>query len=302
MLIPENSGDFWGIICCGWLLHWCLRCRFKDLELLEIRPIQTPEIKWALFFIFFLFLDSTFTCLLRWAAILFFCCVISNTTLPPWPCCTLVSLSLSCPHLAAASLRPATPHQMEAPGQKKQKKKLTASSPPRGGWVSRSEHLPPCFYYHSQPPSPSLIRNHRLIAVETLRAVTPAFYRKRVERSLGFSCVATGHSGVIDVPAGVTTQVLRVKRFILKRCAVGVGARSIARTSDPFTAPTEPMLLCLHTNNSSDLLINCIGFNDHDLVPLKLSEKDDKKMGLIGLKFRNRTSTNINKNWSKSKM
>lgn len=95
-----------------------------------------------------------------------------------------MSLSLSCPHLAAAPLRPATTTSNGGTGAKK----LTASSPPWGDWVSRSEHLPPCFYYHSQPSSPSLIRNHRL-AVETQRAMTPAFYRKRVERILGvFMC------------------------------------------------------------------------------------------------------------------
>lgn len=115
-------------------------------------------------------------------------CIKYNMTVPPRPdtlkkkkkerektCCTFVNSPFHVPHLAPASLRPASPHQIEAPRQ------THIHFTPEG--ADSAAHLPCCFYYDSHlslPPVTHLSSPDR----QDMRCHDTRFYRKRVERFL----------------------------------------------------------------------------------------------------------------------
>lgn len=134
------------------------------------------------------------------------------------------------PHLATASLHPASPHQIEAPRQ------THIHFIPKGGWLSQSAHLPCCFYYDSHLPlPPSLICHH--LTVKTRGAMTLVFTVKgwRDTYSLlhtrGLTYIANGSGGDIDVLAGSWPR--RYGWITLKKC-LHVWALITSQTSDLF--------------------------------------------------------------------
>lgn len=135
------------------------------------------------------------------------------------------TLPFMSPHLATASLHPASPHQIEAPRQTHM-----YFIPRGGGWLSQSAHLPRCFYYDSHLSLPPIAHLSSPDSEES-RCHDTSFYSKRVERYLchtrGFTYIAEGYSGVIDVLAGVMTQEVRLTHF--EKVCVCVGAHNISK-------------------------------------------------------------------------
>lgn len=85
------------------------------------------------------------------------------------------TLPFMSPHLATVSLRSAAPHQMEP------------NSPPLlpwgGGWLSRTAHLPCCFYYDSHLSLPP-VAHLSPPGSQDARCHDTGLYCKRVERYL----------------------------------------------------------------------------------------------------------------------
>lgn len=134
------------------------------------------------------------------------------------------TLPFMSPHLATVPLRPAPPHQIEAPRH--------PLYPWGGGWLSHMAHLPCCFYYDSH-----LFLPHRRLSLVTWQSrskgvMTPVFtvngwrdiYSPLHTRE--FTCMAKGYSGIIDVPVGVMTQQLELTHCE-KVCSC-VGAHNIS--------------------------------------------------------------------------
>lgn len=134
------------------------------------------------------------------------------------------------PHLATASLHPASPHQIEAPRQ------THIHFIPKGGWLSQSAHLPCCFYYDSHLSLPPSVICHHL-TVETWGAMTLVFTVKgwRDTYSLlipeGWHISLTAAEGLLICWRGSWPR--RYGWITLKKC-LHVWALITSQTSDLF--------------------------------------------------------------------
>lgn len=170
--------------------------------------------------------------------------IMHNMTVPPWPdtigkkkrrhVALSPTLPFMSPHLAAESLRPASPHQIEA------RRQTHIHFIPEGVADSAKEHICPVVFttipIYSCPPS--LICHH--LTVKTQGAMTPVFTVKGWRDTYSplhtreFTCMAEGYSRLIDVLVGVMTQEVELNHC--EKVCIRVGAHNISNLwSFPFT-------------------------------------------------------------------
>lgn len=103
-------------------------------------------------------------------------------------------------HLAAASLHPTTPHQIEA------SRRTHTQFIPRGGGLTQSKCTSVSLFLLRFPSIPAPVTRLSSPDSQDTERYDTVFFRKRVESYLchtsGFTCNAKGYKGVIDLLVG----------------------------------------------------------------------------------------------------
>lgn len=186
-------------------------------------------------------------------------------TEPPWPdtliktntksvrhCALSSTLPFMSPHLATASLHPASPHQIEAPWQ-------THIHLIAEGGLTQPKCTSASLFLLRFPSIPAPCRSS--VSAWQSRQWVPFFFTVNGWRdtyfplhTTSFACIAKGYSGVIDVLVGVVTQEVWLNHF--EKVCVGVGSHNISNLWSFRREDAEKLFYLLPTQGCTTSLPN----------------------------------------------